>query len=552
MLNDAAVLMLGLQREDVLDKPFGQVFMVEMEGNDDFAQAILDAVYTADAESKSTVVFTRPDGTTISLSMSTAYLRAKGEGGHFGVIVGFDDISTMVQYQENEKTLNRELTKAVVKAEETNANLEQVLKKVQVIRVGVTLLIALSFAGGGYYLWNKELIPTTLLSGKEEDFSEQNNEGISHAVVLQPISSSVSLSGAVAPLEEINILAPFEGKVKEEYFSYDQRVKKDTLLLTMNTSTLEKELRSTRSKFIQAEQKLRELLDWQKGTEVASARRSLTKAKMALDNVKKKVDESELLFQKDIIAKSELAAAKNDFFNHSLDFKAAEEELEVVLSKGGKIYIDLARLELDNARFAMDELEQELHRASLRSPVAGVVLRPQDGEGPSKKNIAPGISVHQGEKLFSIGNMDGYTIHAKADQADIGKIRRDQEVIVRGTAFLDTPLTGRVTHVSSNAVAIERGAPKFDVIVTIVETSPDNMKEIRLGMTANVEIGVYNNPSALLIPLGAVMIRGDQRWVTVKNHDDGSSREVEVKTGMTTMDSVEILDGLTEGDRVYF
>ena len=45
MFNDAAAMILGLAQEAVIHQPFGMAFMMEMEGNDDFNQAILDAVY---------------------------------------------------------------------------------------------------------------------------------------------------------------------------------------------------------------------------------------------------------------------------------------------------------------------------------------------------------------------------------------------------------------------------------------------------------------------------------------------------------------------------
>ncbi len=43
---------------------------------------------------------------------------------------------------------------------------------------------------------------------------------------------------------------------------------------------------------------------------------------------------------------------------------------------------------------------------------------------------------------------------------------------------------------------------------------------------------------------------GTNSWVTVKDKQTGELKEVPVKTGMTTVDSVEILSGLKQGDAV--
>ena len=74
MFNDAAETMLGLTRERLIDKSFGQVFMVEMEANDEFSQAVFAAIYNSDAENKAVVLFKRPDGSEISLSIYYSFI----------------------------------------------------------------------------------------------------------------------------------------------------------------------------------------------------------------------------------------------------------------------------------------------------------------------------------------------------------------------------------------------------------------------------------------------------------------------------------------------
>ena len=45
MFNPAAARILGLARKEVLNRPFGEIFLMEMEGIDVFNQTILDAIY---------------------------------------------------------------------------------------------------------------------------------------------------------------------------------------------------------------------------------------------------------------------------------------------------------------------------------------------------------------------------------------------------------------------------------------------------------------------------------------------------------------------------
>jgi multidrug efflux pump subunit AcrA (membrane-fusion protein) len=92
--------------------------------------------------------------------------------------------------------------------------------------------------------------------------------------------------------------------------------------------------------------------------------------------------------------------------------------------------------------------------------------------------------------------------------------------------------------------------PTFDVTVTINNVSAEQKQKVRLGMTAILEVKVYENPSALLVPLTAVRFSGDKGFVAIRDRVSGQVKTVEVETGMTTLNSVEIIKGLQAGDNV--
>lgn len=550
MFNDAAAMILGLAREEILDQPFGMAFMM-VEGNDEFNQAILDAVYKSAVGHEETLGFKRPDGTLIQLSITTSYLKSDQARDPSGVIVVFNDITEILNFQENEKQLNRQLQKAVLEAEQTNTNLKSALKKVQVIRIAIILMIFLGVSGGGFYLWHMDFLSQSLFTKAPPSAQEIMPQGMqTFTVSKQAVANFVSLSGYVAPLEEINVVAPFDGTIKKKFFVYDQRTEQSNPLLEMDTSKLKINLRELSSAYIKTRQRYNEVANWEKSSEVSRAKRSFTKAKNSLDTSKRKLEETELLFKKGIIAASEFESAQIELFNQNLDFAAAQEELDGVMEKGNQENREIAQFELKNAEVNLKEIEEKLAHATVYSPVSGIVIQPIQAGDAKSKSIEPGISVTQGEILFTIGNLDGLSIKAKVDEIDIGKIQFDQEVTVQGDAFAGVPLVGKVSHISSNAVTGQSQAPTFDVTVSITSLSPTQKKQIKLGMSTNLEIMVYRNPSALLIPLDAVEIRDNKRWVTVM--EKGELKPIEVTTGMTTINSVEILEGLRENDTIYY
>lgn len=550
MFNDAAAMILGLAREEILDQPFGMAFMM-VEGNDEFNQAILDSVYKSAVGHKETLGFKRPDGNLIQLSITTSYLKSDQAQAPSGVIVVFDDITELLNFQESEKQLNRQLQNAVLAAEQTNTTLKSALKKVQVIRIAIILMIFLGVSGGGFYLWHMDFLSQSLFTKAPPSTQEAMPQGMQpFTVSKQAVANSVSLSGYVAPLEEINVVAPFDGTIKKKFFVYDQRTEQGNALLEMDSSKLKISLRELSSTLIKTRQRYNEVANWEKSSEVSRAKRSFTKAKNSLETSKRKLEETELLFKKGIIPASEFESAQIELFNQNLDFAAVQEELDGVMEKGNKENREIAQFELKNAEVNLKEIEEKLAHATVYSPVSGIVIQPTQASDAKNKSIEPGISVTQGEILFTIGNLDGLSIKAKVDEIDIGKIQFDQEVTVQGDAFANVPLVGKVTHISSNAVTGQSQAPTFDVTVSITALSPTQKKQIKLGMSTNLEIMVYRNSAALLIPLDAVEIRDNKRWVTIM--DKGELKPREVTTGMTTINSVEILEGLQENDTIYY
>jgi PAS domain S-box-containing protein len=540
MFNPAASNILGMLPEEVLNRPFAEVFMMEMEGNDEFNQAILDAIYQSDVGRNITVEFQRKDGSVVTLSMTSSYLSSgeRESSKHAGVIVVFSDITEVKKLQDAEKELNRKLRGAYLEVEESNKNLQSALKKVQVIRMAVTLFVILLFVGLGLYSWNPSILKKISMPTGADSRTSEDRQFQTYTVIPQPLSSSISLSGNIEPLSEVNVVSPFQGKIRERYFDYGQLVQKGQRLLLMDTSEMEIKLRESRSAYIKARSTLQELEKWDKSTEVIRAKRTFAGAE-------NKLKETKLLYEKGIVARNEYGTAQEQLINQ-------KEELDNVLKKGSPGNVRIARLEFKNAESRLLEMENQLKEAIVTAPVRGIVILPVSQQSNKNKVIEKGVSVSQGDLLLSIGNLGGLTVKSRVDEVDIGKISIGQTVTVSGDAFINQPLSGIITHISSqaNANSSMSTIPMFDVHVTATSLTPGQKKMIKLGMSANLQVHVYNNPKALLVPIEAVRTMDKKHFLTVKDRETGVLKDREIETGLTTLDSVEVTQGLSSGDTV--
>ena len=69
-------------------------------------------------------------------------------------------------------------------------------------------------------------------------------------------------------------------------------------------------------------------------------------------------------------------------------------------------------------------------------------------------------------------------------------------------------------------------------------------------MTARIDLITLDRPDALMVPLAAVQLKGEERFVQVKDKATGQLKTVQVTTGITTADTVEIVSGLVAGDEI--
>ena len=150
--------MLGLDRDDVVGHTLVEAFFA-VEGFEAFAQTILDAVMERDRTERR-VVEISGDGGRRTFSMTTSYLRSPDTGDPIGVIAVFSDITEMQTLREAESRMaselaeqNAELKRSYRLAEERRDQLDTVLKKVQVSRVAVTVLVIGLFLGAGIWSW---------------------------------------------------------------------------------------------------------------------------------------------------------------------------------------------------------------------------------------------------------------------------------------------------------------------------------------------------------------------------------------------------------------
>ena len=138
-------------------------------------------------------------------------------------------------------------------------------------------------------------------------------------------------------------------------------------------------------------------------------------------------------------------------------------------------------------------------------------------------------------------------LSVNVDELDINSVEKGQEATVTFDAIEDQEFTGTVTKIGSTA-SVNGGVAKYTVEITVPKE--EKMKQ---GMNASATIIIEEKEQVLILPSSALQEKGDKTFVYTQQDSDGNlSGETEIKTGLSDGSNVEITEGLSEGDIVYY
>lgn len=253
---------------------------------------------------------------------------------------------------------------------------------------------------------------------------------------------------------------------------------------------------------------------------------------------------------KDYAAKKDQAQYK--LTNAQLKYERAKALYEA--GAGSKQDLDNAQFEYDTAASSLSEAESDVAETVITAPMSGVVV----GEPKT-----PGTMAVQGNSsptvIMRIADTGTKQIIAKVDETDIGKIKVGQDATFTVDSYTNKTFTAHVSKISQTDTTYSwdttnttssSAASSASVIYYYVTLNVDDPNDdLRLGMTARVDISTSQKENALVVPIAALKTNNSGSYVVVV-HDDGSTENVMVQTGIYSDDYVEITSGLSVDDKV--
>ena len=300
----------------------------------------------------------------------------------------------------------------------------------------ITIIVVVVAAIGGYYLFGN--------TGKKNQISY-----VTVAVGRSDISNSVTATGTIEPVTEVEVGTQVSGIIDKIYVDYNSVVKEGQLIAEMDKVTLESEL--------------------------ASAQATYDGNLAEYEYQKKNFERNKGLYEQSLISEQE-------YDDSEYSYKKSKSALE-------------------SSKAALAKAQRNLSYAIITSPIDGIVISRDVEEG---QTVASGFET---PTLFNIAaDLTQMQVVADVDEADIGGVEEGQRVTFTVDAYPNDVFEGRVTQIrlgstnSSSSTTTDESVITYEVVISA--HNPDLKLKPRL--TANVTIYTLDKQNVLSVPARAL------------------------------------------------
>ncbi len=395
---------------------------------------------------------------------------------------------------------------------ELSESVKRKRKKKLLIRmaIGVLVFVTIVFSF-------RQLIRPTIRSGNFSIASVETGD----------VLATVSASGTVLPeFEEIKT-SSISSRIIKIYQSLGSEVNTGDTILTLDINSSNTAL-----------EKLKD--------ELALKKNNATKLKLQLEktiidlntqfNIKKlSVESMEADLKEERYLDSIGGGTKEKIEKAELNLKISKLELEqinqTIENSEKAMEADLVGLnyEINIQQNNINELESKIDRATIKADKKGVI---------TSINSQIGQSVSEGEELAKVANLQSYEVDGSISDMHSEKLSNGANVIVRING--QTDIDGEVVSISP---AIEENLIQFKI-----KLAQKEHPQLRPNMKVDVFLVTAFNKNVLRIKNGAFYQGGIRQKVFVV--ENGKLVQKEVEFGESNIDYVEIVNGLSKGDKI--
>lgn len=263
------------------------------------------------------------------------------------------------------------------------------------------------------------------------------------------ISNSVTATGTIEPVTEVEVGTQVSGIIDRLYADYNSVVTKGQLIAEMDKVTLQSEL--------------------------ASQKATYDGAKAEYEYQQKNYERNKGLHEKQLISDTDY---EQSLYNYQK-----------------------AKSAFNSSKASLAKAERNLSYATITSPIDGVVISRDVEEG---QTVASGFET---PTLFTIAaDLTQMQVVADVDEADIGDVEEGQRVSFTVDAYPNDVFEGKVTQIRLGATSSSSSTTTTTTVVTyeVVISAHNPDLKLKPRLTANITIYTLDKQGVLSVPAKAL------------------------------------------------
>jgi len=227
--------------------------------------------------------------------------------------------------------------------------------------------------------------------------------------------------------------------------------------------------------------------------------------------------------------------------------KAQVERNSEALLAHAEAVLRAANESLKKEEELLERYGEQVEKCKIYAPQDGMVAYATSYSRYYQVEVREGAPIRPQQKILSLPNLDKMQVKTSVHESVLDQIKPDLQATIRVDAFPDQVYQGTIQSVAVLPAQTSYWSTDTKVYETIV-TIDEEVKRLKPGMTAVVEIHVDRLEDVLTVPVQAIVQIQRDTWCYVDN--DGTVERRTIKLGLSNDKFVEIQEGLQEGERV--
>lgn len=342
-----------------------------------------------------------------------------------------------------------------------------------------------------------------------------------------PLVRTLQFSARVATLSRVEIGSTVTARVDKVLVREGDQVRAHQPLVRLETEEFDAALAQAIASEKQAEARLAGL---------RSTGRSTTRAQLEQAEATLTAAQAEFARVQALVAQGFLSASRLDDAKRAVEVADAQRDAARAQSQANAdrgTDVAQAQAQLQAARAGTSAARARKTQAVLTAPAAGRVL---------SRQVEPGQIVQPGKALLGLALSGPTQIVAQVDERFLEQLRIGQKAMVVADAFAGQRMAATILSIAPEIDA-QRGS--VEVKFSLDQPAPAFLRE---DMTLSAEVETARRDRALVLPARALRTGAAGEVMLVAEGRRAVERPV--RTGLRTLDAVEVLDGVKEGESV--